>query len=76
MPLTREEHDLLVDTINLFNENPKKLNEWETNFMSDFQRKFDEHGEDCFMSPKQRAALSKIYQKLANLSGPVIGAND
>ncbi len=54
----------MIDTLQMANDDPGKLNEWETKFVDDFQEKFDKYGEETNMSPKQQAAMQKIFDKL------------
>lgn len=72
MSLTKSQHDLMVDTLQLFAENPthRKLTDWDRKFLDDQQKRFDEYGEEMRLSEKQEACVMRIYEKLANLSGP------
>ncbi len=37
--------------------------EWEQNFMSDMRDRYDQYGDEMFLSDKQRAVLERLAEK-------------
>lgn len=42
----------------------EELDGWESNFVSDMHARFEEWGEDMFISPKQLEKLQECYEKV------------
>lgn len=46
--------------------NWEKLDDWELRFCSDQEERFEKHGADIILSPKQWAILRKIHDKVTD----------
>jgi hypothetical protein len=45
-----------------------RLSQWERDFMTDQQKRWEEYGEDTRFSVKQIAVVEKIYKKMMGLT--------
>lgn len=63
MALTEDYIRWLDDLFTLTDNNPK-INAWERKFLDDQKERYEEQGAAMSLSPKQRAILMKIEEKL------------
>lgn len=59
----------LEDFFQRCDDNQTKLSEWEKNFVRDQHTRYEEHGAAMSLSPKQRAVLTKIDDKITEGAG-------
>lgn len=64
MPLSEDYIKWLEDFFAMCDTNSSKLSSWETNFVRDQKERYEEHGAAMSLSPKQRAVLTKIEDKI------------
>lgn len=64
MALSEEQTNWLETFFAQCDTNAAKLSQWETNFVTDQKTRYEEHGAEIRMSPKQWAVLNKIDAKI------------
>lgn len=64
MPLTDEQEERLSDILNELSSYRGLLTDWEMSFLDDQVRRYDEHGSEIRLSPKQWAVLNRMYDKV------------
>lgn len=69
MSLSENEKTMLNDLIERCHAQWDTLNDWEKGFMTDQEKRYEEHGSEIRLSPKQWAMLSKIEDILVNGRG-------
>lgn len=69
MSLTDDYIRWLEDFFALCDNNQDKLSEWEKKFVIDQHTRYEEHGAAMSLSPKQRAVLMRIDDKLSGGDG-------
>lgn len=62
--LSSDQYDALVDLFEGARTRPDKLNEWETNFISSLEQRFDQYGTKTMVSPRQWPIVKKCLNKL------------
>lgn len=74
MPLTKDQYDLLVDCMSIYENQRDKLSEWELGFIGgkgpndqydSLYEKCEKYGEDVKITEKQLQVLQRIYDKVA-----------
>ena len=64
MALTEDYVRYLEDLFAACENNASKLNTWEQGFINDQKARYEQYGAELSLSPKQRAVLTKIDDKL------------
>lgn len=64
MSLTDNEQEYLQLVLDAYQEDRKKCSEWERGFMDDQVKRWEEHGADIRMSPKQWQIIGRVAEKL------------
>lgn len=64
MALSEEQTNWLETFFAQCDTNASKLSTWETNFVNDQKTRYEEHGGDIRLSPKQWGVLNKIDAKI------------
>lgn len=64
MTLTLEQEEKLNFIFEELEENRKRLSEWETGFLNDQIKRYEEHQAKMSLSPKQWTVLDRMYQKV------------
>jgi hypothetical protein len=65
MAITTDQEAKLADIIERA-AGSAELNDWEKNFMNDQAKRYEEHGSNINLSPKQWATLDRIEDVLTN----------
>ncbi len=65
MSLDEDQAKWLQELLDMCNDAAQKLTEWESSFINDTRERYEKYGADTRISPKQKAILVRIYEKLA-----------
>lgn len=68
MTLTLDQEEKLRFMLADLGDNLEALTTWERNFVQDHIKRYDELGANMFMSGKQWACLTKIYEKNSDVN--------
>jgi len=60
MTISTNQGNYLESVITAFELDPGPLNDWEKGFMKNQSERFEQYGNDIFMSPKQWGVINKI----------------
>lgn len=66
MAITQDQETMLTDVITRAQASDGVLNDWESNFMNDQAKRYEEHGSKLNMSPKQWGTIERIEDVLTN----------
>lgn len=64
MALTDDEGEYFERLLDACAANPDKLSAWETSFMEDQRKRWEEYGHGIRLSPKQWGILNRIGEKV------------
>lgn len=66
MPISENEKITLDDLFERAHAKWDDLNDWEKNFITDQEKRYEEYGSEIRLSPKQWGCLNKIEDVLTN----------
>lgn len=66
MNLSLELDEKLAFMLSTISESRKTLTEWEQGFFDDQVKRYDEHGANIHLSPKQWAVINRMYDKVTD----------
>lgn len=64
MPLSEREDEYLQNVLAACGERMKELSEWERGFIEDQQKRYDEYGNDIWMSEKQWGVIDRVAEAM------------